>query len=166
MRRATRPAHPRHCTLASLSRHTCLVCCQRPPVHLTDCSPVDSSPSLRGKSPGRRFGAGQGGSVTGKSKVGQFGREQSNKAGCEHKAPQESANGGAAKSASYADDSDSIDPDLAAVIDAWPKLPKAVRAGIVAMVQAARPEAVVMRAKPVDKGRVGRGRTLRRWLSS
>jgi hypothetical protein len=29
------------------------------------------------------------------------------------------------------------DPDLAAVIDAWDRLPEAVRAGIVAMVQAA-----------------------------
>jgi hypothetical protein len=29
------------------------------------------------------------------------------------------------------------DPELAAVIDAWDRLPEAVRAGIVAMVQAA-----------------------------
>ena len=29
------------------------------------------------------------------------------------------------------------DPDLAAVIEAWPRLPKAVRAGLVAMVRAA-----------------------------
>jgi hypothetical protein len=29
------------------------------------------------------------------------------------------------------------DPDLAAVVDAWDRLPEAVRAGIVAMVQAA-----------------------------
>jgi hypothetical protein len=29
------------------------------------------------------------------------------------------------------------DPDLAAVIDAWDRLPEAVRAGIVAMVKAA-----------------------------
>jgi hypothetical protein len=31
----------------------------------------------------------------------------------------------------------SNDPDLAAVIDAWDRLPEAVRAGIVAMVKAA-----------------------------
>ena len=31
-----------------------------------------------------------------------------------------------------------IDPDLAAVIDAWPDIPAAVRQGILAMVQAAR----------------------------
>jgi hypothetical protein len=29
------------------------------------------------------------------------------------------------------------DPDLAAVVDAWPKLPEALKAGIVAMVRAA-----------------------------
>jgi hypothetical protein len=32
-----------------------------------------------------------------------------------------------------------IDPDLAAVMAAWPELPDAIRAGIVAMVKAARP---------------------------
>jgi hypothetical protein len=30
-----------------------------------------------------------------------------------------------------------IDPELAAVVDAWDRLPEAVRAGIVAMVRAA-----------------------------
>ncbi len=30
------------------------------------------------------------------------------------------------------------DPDLAAVVDAWPDLPEAMKAGIVAMVKAAR----------------------------
>jgi hypothetical protein len=29
-------------------------------------------------------------------------------------------------------------PDLAAVVDAWPELPEALKAGIVAMVKAAR----------------------------
>ena len=29
------------------------------------------------------------------------------------------------------------DPDLAAVVDAWPELPEAIKAGIVAMVKAA-----------------------------
>jgi len=33
-----------------------------------------------------------------------------------------------------------IHPDLAAVIEAWPRLPEAVRAGIVAMVKAAERE--------------------------
>ena len=32
------------------------------------------------------------------------------------------------------------DPDLAAVVAAWPELPAAIRAGIVAMVKAASPE--------------------------
>jgi hypothetical protein len=31
-----------------------------------------------------------------------------------------------------------MDPDLAAVVAAWPELPEAIRAGIVAMVRAAR----------------------------
>jgi len=31
-----------------------------------------------------------------------------------------------------------IDPDLAAVVDAWPDLPEALKAGILAMVKAAR----------------------------
>jgi hypothetical protein len=31
-----------------------------------------------------------------------------------------------------------IDPDLARLIDAWPTLPEAIRAGIIAMIQAAR----------------------------
>ena len=30
------------------------------------------------------------------------------------------------------------DPDLAAVLDAWPELPEAIKAGIMAMVRAAR----------------------------
>lgn len=30
-----------------------------------------------------------------------------------------------------------LDPDLAAVVDAWPKLPEAIKAGILAMVKAA-----------------------------
>jgi hypothetical protein len=30
------------------------------------------------------------------------------------------------------------DPDLAAVMDAWPELPEAIKAGIAAMVNAAR----------------------------
>ncbi len=33
------------------------------------------------------------------------------------------------------------DPDLAAVVDAWPTLPEAIRAGILAMVKASRLEA-------------------------
>jgi hypothetical protein len=36
-------------------------------------------------------------------------------------------------------DSCSMPPDLAAVVDAWPRLPEAIRAGIMAMVKAARP---------------------------
>jgi hypothetical protein len=31
------------------------------------------------------------------------------------------------------------DPDLAAVVDAWPALPEAIKAGILAIVKATRP---------------------------
>jgi hypothetical protein len=34
--------------------------------------------------------------------------------------------------------SNSNDPNLAAVVDAWPKLPEAIKAGFLAMVKAAR----------------------------
>jgi hypothetical protein len=37
----------------------------------------------------------------------------------------------------YAIDARGTDPDLAAVVDAWPNLPEAIKAGIVAMVKAA-----------------------------
>jgi hypothetical protein len=33
-----------------------------------------------------------------------------------------------------------VDPDLAAVVDAWPDLPEAIKAGMLAMVKAFKPE--------------------------
>jgi hypothetical protein len=42
-----------------------------------------------------------------------------------------------AKSGALALTKPNIDPDLAALIDTWPKLPEAIRAGILAMVRAA-----------------------------
>jgi len=54
-----------------------------------------------------------------------------------------SAEGGAELGALAGHPSD-LDPDLAALIDAWPDLPEAVRAGISAMVGAAQ--------KGVDRG--------------
>jgi hypothetical protein len=33
---------------------------------------------------------------------------------------------------------ETIDPDLAAVVDAWPELPEVIQAGILAMIRAAR----------------------------
>jgi hypothetical protein len=44
---------------------------------------------------------------------------------------------GGAKSGALAPENPAIDPTLAAVIDAWAKLPEAIRAGILAMVRAA-----------------------------
>ena len=45
---------------------------------------------------------------------------------------------GGAESGAQAASTAVSDPDLAAVVKAWPKLPEPVRAGIVAMVKAAR----------------------------
>jgi hypothetical protein len=53
-------------------------------------------------------------------------------AGLRHSAPAVTAHWQRAESNDRA-----LDPDLAAVVDAWPRLPEAVRAGIVAMVKAA-----------------------------
>jgi hypothetical protein len=36
-------------------------------------------------------------------------------------------------------ESGEVDVDLTAVVDAWPELPEAIKAGIVAMIRAARP---------------------------
>ena len=46
-------------------------------------------------------------------------------------------NRSAAQFGAVGDENRSIDPDLAAVIEAWPTLPEAVKAGILAMVNAA-----------------------------
>ena len=52
----------------------------------------------------------------------------------------ESAPAGGAESGPLGAHSGPIDPDLALLIDAWPRLPEAVRRHIVAMVEAARRE--------------------------
>ena len=53
--------------------------------------------------------------------------------------PEDSTNPaqGGAKSGALPVQSTAIDPALAALIDAWPGLPEAIRAGILAMVRAA-----------------------------
>jgi len=43
----------------------------------------------------------------------------------------------AAESAAFPLSNDPIDPDLQAIIDAWPTLPEAIKVGILAMVKAA-----------------------------
>lgn len=47
----------------------------------------------------------------------------------------------AAESAAAGAENGPVDPDLQAVIDAWPALPAAVKAGILAMVRAAKDSA-------------------------
>jgi len=44
----------------------------------------------------------------------------------------------AAECAALSVETPRIDPDLARVVEAWPDLPEAVRAGITAMIEAAR----------------------------
>jgi hypothetical protein len=62
--------------------------------------------------------------------------------GLEHRAemptnPQVSETGGAESGANRPVSGPDADPDLAAVISAWPGLPQALKAGIVAMVKTA-----------------------------
>jgi hypothetical protein len=55
--------------------------------------------------------------------------------------PQSGAKSGAlgAQTADFGDSAtDPMDPELAAVVDAWPALPAAIKAGILAMVRAAK----------------------------
>jgi hypothetical protein len=47
------------------------------------------------------------------------------------------------------------DPDLATVIDAWPTLPEAIRAGIMAMVRASSADHPSKKAKDPKKPRRG-----------
>jgi hypothetical protein len=49
----------------------------------------------------------------------------------------ESATGAAQKAAHFPADRQAGDADLQAIIEAWPKLPEAIRAGILAMIRAA-----------------------------
>lgn len=53
----------------------------------------------------------------------------------------EAGNESAAESGAVHRQTGPEDPDLARIIDAWPDLPEAVRVGIMAMVQAAGPDA-------------------------
>ena len=48
---------------------------------------------------------------------------------------------GAARSVESEGETAQLDPDLTRLIDAWPELPEAIRAGIVAMVRAYDPKA-------------------------
>ena len=47
------------------------------------------------------------------------------------------ASTGGAESGALQDETEAVDPDLAAIAEAWPMLPEAIRAGIMAMVRTA-----------------------------
>ncbi len=57
---------------------------------------------------------------------------------CPDNSIQQSQNQGEAESEAVSPNSTPIDPDLAAVVEAWPGLPSAIKTGILAMVRAAK----------------------------
>jgi len=69
--------------------------------------------------------------------MGGTGLEPKTVTNCKSNNLQESENPGAAESGAVGARNIVIDPELAKIVAAWPTLPKAVRAGIVAMVAAA-----------------------------
>jgi hypothetical protein len=60
----------------------------------------------------------------------------------------ESTSTQAQKAAHFSAEQPAGDPDLAALVDAWPSLPEAIRAGILAMVQAAGASTASTSTKP------------------
>ena len=72
--------------------------------------------------------------------MGPPGLEPPNVNPCNHSTLRESANQRAAESGAVDAESGDIDPELAAVVEAWPTLPKAVKAGIMAFIQACNPD--------------------------
>ena len=72
--------------------------------------------------------------------MGDEGLEPQNLTHCSDKQLETRHIQGAALSGAVDAESTPTDPDLHRIIDAWPMLPKAVRAGIQAMVKAAAPE--------------------------
>jgi hypothetical protein len=68
--------------------------------------------------------------------VGDTGLELSDVTSSKNKDLRDSQNASGAESGAVSPISGPIDPDLQRVIDAWPNLPEAVKAGIVAMVKA------------------------------
>jgi hypothetical protein len=73
-------------------------------------------------------------------KVGHTGLEPGCVTGSNDKGLRQSLEGGAAKCAANRDQNRPSDPHLTLIIDAWPKLPEAVKAGIMAMVKASAGE--------------------------
>ncbi len=67
--------------------------------------------------------------------MGHTGLEPGSVSARKDKGLEESANGGAAKCAANADDSAPIDPDLASLIDAWPKLVETTKTRILGIVE-------------------------------
>lgn len=70
--------------------------------------------------------------------MGRTGLEPVNVTARKNSKLQNQAVSGGAESGADSDDFAQIDPDLAMLLDAWPTLPEPVKAGILAMVKAAK----------------------------
>ena len=71
-------------------------------------------------------------------RLGVTGLERGDVTGSENKDLQNPSESSGAESGAVLPETAPVDPDLAKVIDAWPDLPEAVKAGISAMVSAAQ----------------------------
>jgi hypothetical protein len=79
-------------------------------------------------------------SSIGSDEIGYYPRQESNNVGISREKPQVPPVGGA-NSGALSPNLGLVDLDLKRVVDAWPTLPEALRAGILAMIDAAkRPE--------------------------
>ena len=68
--------------------------------------------------------------------MGDTGLEAKNVTACKNKDLQHIVKSGDAESGAVGDQSTTLDPELHILVEAWPKLPQAVREGILTMVSA------------------------------